>query len=94
MKFNHKLVKDMVHLVGTDKNGAPVYDFSVPGPKVGDPVVVQFTNAVGAPPNRVKAWILSKCETKPNEMEMYKVSFGRKSKRLPAIIPLTSIHGA
>lgn len=88
-------VKDAITFKGTDKNGKSMFGLTMPDLKVGEQVSVDSVNQ-DKPSGfeYVKAWVLAKCETGENEIDCYKLSFGKNSKREHAVIPMTTIHAA
>ena len=80
---------------GTDKNGKEIHSLVMPDYAPGTPVSVGFVDKHSPCGfNYEAAWVLAQMPTKDTEMSNYKVSFGKKSKRAPMVVPLTSIHAA
>ena len=80
---------------GTDKDGKEIYNLVMPDYAPGTPVSVGFVDKHSPCGfNYEAAWILAQMPTKDTEMNNYKVTFGKKSKRAPMVVPLTSIHAA
>lgn len=78
---------------GTDKDGKEIHNLVMPDYAPGTPVSVGFVNKHSPCGfNYEAAWILAQMPTKDTEMSNYKVTFGKKSKRAPMVVPLTSIH--
>lgn len=80
---------------GTDKNGKEIYNLVMPDYAPGTPVSVGFVDKHSPCGFSYEAaWVLAQMPTKDTEMSNYKVTFGKKSKRAPMVVSMTSIHAA
>lgn len=80
---------------GLDKDKNEIHNLRMPAYTKGQPVSVGFVDKHSpCGYNYERAFVLSEIPTKEHEMGLVKVSFGRKSKRQPMVLPFTSIHAA
>lgn len=80
---------------GLDKDKKEIYNLVMPDYAPGTPVSVGFVDKHSPCGfNYERAFVLAQMPTKDTEMSNYKVSFGKKSKRAPMVVPMTSIHAA